>query len=73
MGKSNPKSQRLLLLKQQRANPKCVNSYTEVNGAKPVYTIILQVFYSSLAGKGHIIQPLHGSEMNCTKQHIVES
>ena len=69
MGKSNPKSQRLLLLKQQRVNPKYVNSYTEVNKAKPVYTIIPQVFYSSVAGKGHIIQPMQGSERNCTRQH----
>lgn len=69
MGKSNPKSQRLLLLKQQRANPKYVNSYTEVNRAKPVYTIIPQVFYSSAAERGHIIQPMQGSKRNYMRQH----
>lgn len=67
MGKKpNSKSQRLLLLEQQRANPKYVNSYTEVSRAKPVYTIVPQVFYSSIAGKGHVIQPVQGSERNCT-------
>lgn len=68
-GKSTPKFQRLLLLKQQRVNPKYINSYTEVNRAKPVYTVIPQVFYSSVAEKGHIIQPMQGSERNCMTQH----
>lgn len=69
MGKSNPKSQRLLLLKQQRVNPKYISNYSEVNRAKPGYTITPPVFYSSVVGRGHTIQPMQGSKRNCTRQH----
>lgn len=53
---------------QQRANPNCVNSYTEVNRQASLHNNSSRISLSR-AGLGRVIQPLQGSEMSRTKQH----